>query len=228
MFERIERLLPLEVVQKIKETKVLLIGLGGVGGYIFESLIRTGIKEITVIDKDVFDITNLNRQILSNIKTIGQDKVDVAKERASLIPSKTKVIAYKKELKEEDITKEFVSQYDYILDACDTVSVKIKLIEECTLTKTKLITCMGTANKTHPEMLNIMPLKNTKSDPLAKKIRSHFNKNPKALKSLCVCSSEIPKHSALLGTICAVPMAAGALMSSYVINDIKKEVTMQK
>ena len=111
----------------------------------------------------------------------------------------------------------------YALDACDCVPVKIKLIEVCSREKIKLITCMGTANKTHPEMLQIVPLKNTQSDPLAKKIRNKLSKNPKAMKSMCVCSLEVPKHQALLGTICAVPMAAGAMMSSYVINDIKKE-----
>lgn len=228
MFERIERLLDDDVINRIKNTKVLLIGLGGVGGYVFESLIRTGIKEITVVDKDAFDITNLNRQILSTIETIGMDKVLAAKKRSEQIPSKTCVKALKKSLAVEDITSDFVKPFDYVLDACDTVPVKVKLIEVCTKAKVKLITCMGTANKTHPELLEIIPLKNTKSDPLAKKIRSQLNKNEKALKSMCVCSLEVPKHAALLGTICAVPMAAGALMSSYVINDIKKEVMTKK
>ncbi len=222
MFERIERLLEIETINKIKETKILLIGLGGVGGYTFESLLRTGFKEIAVIDKDVFDITNLNRQIYATTKTIGTDKVEAAFKRATLIPSNTLVTRIKKELTEEDITKDFLTNYDYILDACDCVPVKIKLIEVCSREKIKLITCMGTANKTHPEMLQIVPLKNTQSDPLAKKIRNKLSKNPKAMKSICVCSLEVPKHQALLGTICAVPMAAGAMMSSYVINDIKK------
>ena len=212
MFERIERLLEENAINKIKDTKVLLVGLGGVGGYTFESLLRTGFKEITVVDKDVFDITNLNRQIYATTETIGIDKVEEASKRASLIPSNTLVKKIKRELTEEDINKDFLGNYDYVLDACDCVPVKIKLI-----------TCMGTANKTHPEMLQIVPLKNTQSDPLAKKIRNKLGKNQKAMKSMCVCSLEIPKHQALLGTICAVPMAAGAMMSSYVINDIKKE-----
>ena len=222
MFERIERLLEENVINKIKDTKVLLIGLGGVGGYTFESLLRTGFKEITVVDKDV-DITNLNRQIYATTETIGTNKVEAAFKRATLIPSNTLVTKIKKELTEEDINKEFLANYDYVLDACDCVPVKIKLIEVCSREKIKLITCMGTANKTHPEMLQIVPLKNTQSDPLAKKIRNKLSKNPKAMKSMCVCSLEVPKHQALLGTICAVPMAAGAMMSSYVINDIKKE-----
>lgn len=223
MFERIERLLEENAINKIKDTKVLLVGLGGVGGYTFESLLRTGFKEITVVDKDVFDITNLNRQIYATTETIGIDKVEEASKRASLIPSNTLVKKIKRELTEEDINKDFLDNYDYVLDACDCVPVKIKLIEVCTKEKIKLITCMGTANKTHPEMLQIVPLKNTQSDPLAKKIRNKLSKNQKAMKSMCVCSLEIPKHQALLGTICAVPMAAGAMMSSYVINDIKKE-----
>ena len=105
MFERIERLLEENVINKIKDTKVLLIGLGGVGGYTFESLLRTGFKEITVVDKDVFDITNLNRQIYATTETIGTNKVEAAFKRATLIPSNTLVTKIKKELTEEDINK---------------------------------------------------------------------------------------------------------------------------
>ncbi len=225
MYDRTMKLLGKDVLETIKSTKILLIGLGGVGGYVFESLVRTGFQEITVIDQDCFDETNLNRQILALQTTLGLDKVEVALSRALLINPNVNIKTWKKTLRKEDIKDDFFDGFDFIIDACDSVPVKIAFINLAAKTNKKLISCMGTANRTHPELLMMIPLKKTSGDPLAKKIRTELKNNPKALKTMTVCSKEIPKKQRELGTICSVPMAAGALLTSYIINERKKEVS---
>lgn len=224
MDDRLIKCLGIDCVKKIKETSVLLIGLGGVGGYVLESLIRSGFLKITVVDFDTFDITNLNRQILATSETIYKSKCQVAKERGSIINPNLVIKIIEKRLDASDITEEFVKEYDYIVDACDTVFVKVALIEICTNLKKNFISCMGTANRRHPDLLTIQKLENTKGDPLAKKIRNLLKDNKKALQCKVVCSTEIPLKQKELGTICAVPMCAGALLSSYIINKIKDEL----
>ncbi len=220
MYDRILKLISKEDLEKIRNTRVLLIGLGGVGGYAFECLIRSGFLKITVIDKDSFEESNLNRQILSTRNTLNLKKTEVAKERANDISLDIEVTTIFKNLQKEDITTEFIQDYDYIIDACDSVPVKVELIRVCSNAKTKLISSMGTANRIHPEMLQIRKLKDTQNDPLAKKLRTLLKKEEKALKTPVVCSMEIPKKQKELGTFVPVPMSAGAYLVSYVIRDI--------
>ena len=223
MYDRIIKLLGEENIKVFNETKVLLIGLGGVGGYVFESLIRTGFKDITIIDKDVFDLTNLNRQVLATKATIGKEKVNVAAIRAKTIDDTIRIKTITKYLQKEDITPSFLSGFDYVIDACDDTMVKVTLMTVCAHNNIKLISSMGTANRTHPELLTLTKLKDTRNDPLAKKIRHLLKDDKRALNTPVLCSIELPKKSKGLGTICAVPMAAGSIISAYVINDIKKE-----
>ncbi len=223
MYDRIIKLLGEENIKIFNNAKILLIGLGGVGGYVFESLIRTGFKDITIVDKDIFDITNLNRQILATKATLGKEKVAAAYSRAQEIDDTISIKTIKKYLQKEDITPSFLSGFDYVIDACDDVAVKVTLMTVCAHNNIKLISSMGTANRTHPELLTLTKLKDTKNDPLAKKIRHLLKDDKCALKTPVLCSIELPKKSKYLGTICAVPMAAGSIISAYVINDIKKE-----
>jgi len=220
MYDRILKLINEEQLKKIKEAKILLIGIGGVGGYVLESLIRSGLKNITVIDEDIIEESNLNRQILATRTNLQKPKVECAKERGSEITEDCVITPIYKRLTEEEINLELVNPYDYIIDACDTVSVKIALIRLCTKEKKKLISSMGTANKLHPEMLEIKNLKDTSADPLARVLRSTFKNEKECLKTKVVCSKEIPKKQKELGTLVPVPMAAGALLASYVINDL--------
>lgn len=224
MDDRTMKCLGEECLNRIKKTSILLIGLGGVGGYAFEALVRSGFIDLTIIDYDTFDISNLNRQILSTRDTLFKGKCQVAQERARLINPDANIKMREIKLAEDNITADFLKDYDYIIDACDAVSVKVALLEQCTLLKKKLISCMGTANRSHPELLTIQKLENTKGDPLAKKIRSLLKDNKKALQTKVVCSTEIPLKQKELGTICAVPMSAGALLSAYVINQISEEI----
>ena len=219
MNERILDLLGEEKFQKIQNCSVLLIGLGGVGGYAFEALIRSGFKNITIVDFDKFEESNLNRQIYALQQTIGKSKCEVALQRTHDINPNAQIKFFEEKLTEEKITNDFINDYDYIIDACDDGTVKIALIKVCGIAKKKLISCMGTANRTHPELLEITTLEKTANDPLAKKIRSAF-KNSSFLKTKVVWSGEVPIKQKKLGTICSVPMSAGSLLASFVINDL--------
>ena len=223
MFERTLRIIKQETYEKIKAANILLIGVGGVGGYALECLVRSGFENITIVDGDEVDITNLNRQIISLENNVGLRKVFVAKERAIFIRSDIEIKTIDKMLQKEDITEEFLSPYDYIIDACDTVDVKVKLLEIVNRLNKKCISSMGTANRLHPEDLMITTLNKTHTDPLAKKIRYELRNNKETLKNPVIWSKEIPVKSKELGTICSVPMSAGALLCSYIINDIEKE-----
>ncbi len=219
---RLELLIGKENIDKISKLNILLIGLGGVGGYTFESLIRSGIKNITIVDKDKFDITNLNRQILSNYETIDKYKTDVAYERALTINKNLNIKKITEELTLENINDINFNNYDYVIDACDTVCIKKEIIRICTRNKIKFITCMGTGNKLNPSMLSITDIRKTNYDPLAKIIRKMVKEEKINAKIPVVCSSEKPikVNSKTIGSTSFVPATAGLLITSYIINDI--------
>ncbi len=219
MFNRVELLIG-EKIKKLNQANILIIGIGGVGGYVFECLIRSGINNITIIDFDKIELSNLNRQIITTIDNLGLEKVEIAKKRALKINPKCQIKTINEALNKENI--EIVkNNYDYIIDACDDVKLKIALIKYCQDNKLNLISCMGTANKMEPEKLMITTLAKTYNDPLAKKIRTTLPK--KYLNTKVLWSSEVPIIKGCLGTFCAVPMVAGAMIGQYVINEILKK-----
>ena len=221
MEERILRILSEEELKKIQNIKVLIVGLGGVGGAAFEALVRTGIKNIMVIDNDKFEISNLNRQLLSNRSNIGQNKALEAHLRAKNINPDILVDYKEMFLDESNIEKINIKQFDYVLDCCDSVNTKILLIEECNKNKIKLITAMGTGNRLDPSKLIITDIWKTNYDPLAKKIRTLLRKRNFKNKVKVVTSTEIPRKSLEgVGSIAFVPNCAGFFMASFVINDI--------
>lgn len=222
MFDRTLSLINQETFNKIQKSQILLIGLGGVGGYALECLVRSGFLHITVVDGDKFEISNLNRQILATQETINFQKVEVAKRRALSINPSCNIKTIDKILTTEDITKEFLTSYDYIIDACDTTKAKVTLMKLCHQYHVKLISSMGTANRLHPEHLSITTLKKTEKDPLAKVLRREL-RGDDAINTPVVCSSELPKKQKELGTIASVPMTAGALLISYILTDLEKE-----
>ena len=219
---RLELLIGKSNIEKIKNTNILLIGLGGVGGYTFESLIRSGIKNITIIDKDKFDITNLNRQVLATFDSIGKYKVDTALLRARTISSDVNVNKKCIELTLDNINEINFKEYDYVIDACDTVSIKKEIIRICTKNKIKFISCMGTGNKLNPSMLEITDIRKTSYDPLAKILRKMVKDEKIKGHIPVVCSTEVPikTNSKTIGSTSFVPATAGLLITSYVINDI--------
>ena len=221
-----------EGFNKLKNSKILLFGLGGVGGSCFEALVRSGIGEITVVDKDDFEASNLNRQLLCTYDTLGKPKVEIAKRKAKSINPKCKVnpvkLFYLPETKEQfDFSK-----YDYVIDCVDTVTAKLSIVEEANRCKVKVISAMGAGNKLHPELLEISDIYKTDVDPLAKVMRRELKKrNINHLK--VVYSKETPiknsrsepqkeKGRVSPSSMVFVPSSMGYMLASEVVNDLLK------
>lgn len=220
-FCRTEKIIGIDNINKLSKTNVLLVGIGGVGGSTLEMLVRSGINNITIVDFDMFEESNLNRQILSLNTNINKRKVDIAKERAVLINSNCKIITYSEKVDKNFINKLNIN-YDYIIDACDDVKAKVSLIKYAINNNIKIITCCGTGNRIKPELLKISNIWKTQYDPLAKKLRHELRKENVKQKIPVVCSDENPlmKTSGFVGSMAMVPNAAGILLASYVINNI--------
>jgi len=226
MFSRIEKMLNSKEIVKIQKLNILLVGVGGVGGYTLEMLVRSGVINITIIDADTIDISNLNRQIITNQSNIGAKKVDIAKERCLNINPKCDIKTIDIFLTKENINILENNHYDYIVDACDTITTKIALIKYSRDNDCKIISSMGTGNKLDPSKLEIINLKKTAYDPLAKAVRQILRKENININVMCICSKEIPRNieSRTPGSLALVPSSAGILCASYIINDcISKE-----
>jgi tRNA A37 threonylcarbamoyladenosine dehydratase len=232
IFERTELLLGQDGLEKLKGTHIAVFGIGGVGSFAAESLVRSGIGEITLIDFDDICVSNINRQIHANIKTVGRLKVDAMKERLLLINPDliVNIVAkvYSKDNSEEIIKEDF----DYVVDAIDMISSKIHLIKTCKDKGIPIISSMGTGNKLDPSRFEITDIYKTSVCPLAKVMRRELKKL--AIKKLdVVYSKEVPitQNSQLdvdgnimrkqtPGSIAFVPPVSGMIMASFVIRQI--------
>lgn len=222
MFERTIQLVGIDNFNKIKNTTVLVVGLGGVGGYAVESLVRSGIHNLILIDHDTIDITNINRQIISTSKNIGNSKVDEFKQRIIEINPKCNITTHQIFLDRTNYNILDNYQIDYIIDCCDSVDTKKLLIDYSLEKNIKLISSMGTANKLDPTKLQIIDIKKTSYDPLAKILRKYVNDLKTNKKIIVVSSTEQPVKRECLSTLIFVPATAGLLCSNYVITDIIK------
>ena len=220
MFERLELLIG-DKINDIKNKNILLIGIGGVGSYACESLIRSGIKNITIADNDIIDISNLNRQLMTNMDNIGKYKVDVMKDRILSINPNCKVKTINYFVDENNISMIFKDNYDYVIDACDSIDTKVSLIEYCINNNIKIISCMGTGNKMDPSRLRITDISKTNYDKLSKVMRRKLR--DKGISHVTVVSSDEEAYTKIVKSIPSnsfVPASAGLLLTSYVINDI--------
>jgi len=222
MFDRFKKLISDEEFEKIKNTNVLVVGIGGVGGYAVESLIRSGIEHITLVDFDKIDVTNINRQIIALKNNIGEYKTDVFIDRIRNINDKVKILVVKEFITEGNVDILNINNYDYVVDACDTIKTKISIIETCLKKKVKFISCMGTGNKFDPSLLSISDIRKTSYDPIAKIIRSWVTKNKITDKIMVVSSVEKPLKTDGIGSTSFVPPTAGLLITSHIIKDILK------
>lgn len=223
MFDRLISLIGFEKFKLIQEKRVLVIGLGGVGGYVVEGLVRSGIEKLTIIDKDTVDVTNLNRQIIALNSTIGMKKSELIKSRILDINGNAKLESLDMYLTEEDIPKLDLNNYDYVVDAIDDVKVKTALIKYSLDNDVNLISSMGTAKKMHPELLKMTTLDKTMYDPLAKKLRTNLRGYKiNKLKVLTSMETPIKIDNNVLGSSAFVPSIGGLLIASYIINDIIK------
>lgn len=227
-FIRTEMLLGETNLKKLNESKILVIGIGGVGGFVVEALVRAGVGSIDLIDHDVVSKSNLNRQIIANTNTIGKLKVVCMKERIESINEDCSVNAYDTFLTPDNIEKMDFSKYNYVIDAIDMISSKIAIIEKCIKENVPIISSMGTGNKLDPSKLKISDLSKTSICPLARVMRYELRK--RGINHLKVCySTEEPikvtitddvtkKH--IPGSISFVPSSAGLLIASEVVRDI--------
>lgn len=222
---RLESLIGEDNINKILNTKVLVLGLGGVGGYTVESLVRSGISNITLVDGDTIKPSNINRQIIVTSRNNNKYKTKEWKKRIKRINRDAIVNIINTHITEENMEVLFSDNYDYIVDACDTSKVKIKLIKECADRNIKIVSSMGTANKLDATKIIITTLDKTETDPLAKKIRQELSKthDKDLMKNVTVVTStEKPVNNTMLGSTAYVPAVAGLYISNYIINDICK------
>jgi len=224
MEDRILKIITNEELQIIKNLKVLIIGVGGVGGYVLESLVRSGVNNITIVDKDKIDVSNLNRQIITLESNINKSKVEEAKKRALEIRSDINIKTIEVFLTSDNLN-EYISgdSYDYIVDACDTVTVKLALIKYAKENGINIITCLGTGNRLNPEELTITTLDKTYNDPLGKVLRKLVKEANIKGKITVLWSKETPIKikERTPGSMIFVPASAGILISSYII---RKEI----
>lgn len=249
-FSRTELLIGTEGLEKLKNSKVAVFGIGGVGSFTVEALARSGVGELILIDDDDICLTNINRQIHATRKSVGKSKVGTMKERLLEINPDLKVTAYKK-LYNSETAKELLSDdYNYVVDAIDMVSSKLDLIERCKSRRIPVISAMGAGNKLNPAMLEVADIYETSICPLARVMRRELKKrNIKDLKVVyskekpitpldigggcktnCICPNKGEENSRtctvrrqIPGSVAFVPSVSGLIIASEVIKDIIKE-----
>ena len=223
---RTENLIGIENMKKLTQSHVAVFGCGGVGSYAIEALARSGIGKLTIVDKDVVDITNINRQLIADTTTLNQPKVLVEKERLLKINPQLEVFTYQEFYEKANSDLFFQNSYDYIIDAIDTVSSKIALIEEATQRNIPIISCMGTGNKLDPTQFEVADISKTSVCPLAKVMRRELGK--RGIKHIKVVYSKEMPHQAneneqlkrTPASISIVPSVAGLILAGEVIKDL--------
>ncbi len=222
MFDRLEALIGKYNMNTISNKRILVLGVGGVGGYVVESLVRSGISNITIVDGDIVDKTNLNRQIIALHSTIGKPKVKVMKERMLDINPDIKIDTINKTIKPSDLKTLNLKQYDYVVDAIDDVKVKVELAKLAIDNDISIILSTGTARKMNPMKLTITTLNKTSYDSLAKILRREL-KGYDTKKLTVLASTEEPiECKGTLGSTIFVPASAGILIASYIVRKIIK------
>lgn len=231
-FSRTGLLLGEDAMKKLASSKVAIFGVGGVGGYALEALVRSGVGEIDIIDNDTISITNLNRQIIATVDTIGKDKVQVAKDRAKSINPDVIINCHNTFYLPETSEEFNFEKYDYIIDAIDTVSGKISLVEKANRQNTKIISSMGAGNKLDPTAFEVSDIYKTQVCPLAKVMRYELKK--RGIKKLKVVyskeipikplqSEEVTSKRVTPGSVSFVPSVVGLIIAAQVIKDLISE-----
>lgn len=246
-FARTQLLLGVDAMNKLKNSRVAVFGVGGVGGYSIEALARSGVGAVDLIDDDKVCLTNINRQIIADVKTIGKYKVDVARDRILSINPRCKVTTYQCFYLPQNAKDFDFSQYDYVIDAVDTVTAKINLVMQANENGVPVISSMGAGNKLDPTAFVVSDIYKTDVCPLAKVMRRELKKrNIKKLKvvyskekplvpiedesiscrSHCVCppgaERKCTDRRAIPGSVAFVPSVVGLIIAGEVIKDLIK------
>ena len=228
-FFRTEILVGQENMKKINNTRVLVFGVGGVGSYTVMALARSGVSSIDIVDSDTVSVTNINRQIIANLKSVGRKKVEVLKEMLLDLNKDIKVNTYDLFVNKDNIDTFDFSSYDYVVDAIDTVSSKILIIEKCNECNTKIISAMGAGNKFDATKFEVTDIYKTSVCPLAKVMRYELKK--RGIKKLkVVYSKETPakplvnisedNRRSIPGSMAYVPSVSGFIIAGEIINHI--------
>ncbi|MDZ5470861.1 tRNA threonylcarbamoyladenosine dehydratase (plasmid) [Bacillus sp. 31A1R] len=246
-FSRNELAIGEEGLNKLKGSTVAVLGIGGVGSFSAEALARSGVGRLILIDKDDVDITNVNRQIIALLSTVGRPKADLMKERIMDINPECEVIALKMFYTEETYEQIFEYGLDFVVDASDTISYKIHLIKECLKRNIPMISSMGAANKMDPTRFQIADISKTHTDPIAKVIRTRLRKEGIRKGVPVVFSDESPiviredvrkvvgKDEAVIrkakmppSSNAFVPSVAGLIMASHVVKEILSDIKISR
>lgn len=218
---RTETLIGTYNLEKIKNSNITIFGCGGVGSYAIEALVRAGVGNITIVDNDIIDITNINRQLMADTTVIGKSKVEVEKERLLKINPKLNIKTFEEFVNNSNITNFINSKTNYIIDAIDSVSSKLSLIEYATKQNIPIISAMGTGNKLNPTMFEVTDISKTSVCPLCKVIRKELrNKGINHLKVVYSKEQPIKNSENITASISFVPSVAGLIIASEVIKDI--------
>lgn len=219
-FCRTAQLLGNENVEKLFDKHVIVFGVGGVGGYVVEALARSGIGKISIVDNDVVNESNINRQIIALHSTVGMQKVEVLKNRILDINPECKVFVYNQFFLPENSNDFDFSIYDYVVDAVDTVTAKIEIIKKSKESNVPVISSMGTGNKLNPMGFKVSDISKTKVCPLARVMRNELKKRGIS-KVKCVYSEENPViQTQTPASVAFVPSVAGLLIASEVVKDL--------
>lgn len=220
-FQRLKILIGEENFSKLASATVAVFGVGGVGSFAAEALARSGIGRIILIDKDNIDETNINRQIHALTTTVGRSKVEVMSERIKKINPAVQVGAIQKFfLPNENVEDFFVSRYDYVVDAIDTLTAKIFLAEECQRRGIKIISSMGAGNKVDATRFRVSDIFQTSVDPVAKVMRKKLRE--RGVRNLKVVWSDEPPRPVkdFIGSTAFVPSVAGLILAGEVVRDL--------
>lgn len=223
MFQRAEQLLGTDAMKRIGAQRVIIFGVGGVGSWCAEALVRTGVKHLTLVDFDRVDVTNINRQLMATQQTIGQVKVEALRERLLTINPQAEITALCKLFDEESAPTFALDSYDFIIDAIDSLKDKALLIELACQTKAKFFSSMGAALKLDPTRVQVAEFWKVKGDPLARALRNRFKKQqrfPKR-KFKCVFSDEPAQQvGEVKGSLVQITAVFGMTLASLVIQNI--------
>ena len=219
-FARTELLIGSGGLDKLKGSRVAIFGIGGVGGYVCEALVRSGVSSFDIIDKDVVSLSNINRQIIALHSTVGRPKVDVMKERMLDINPLVTVNTYKTFFLPENADDFPFEEYDYVVDAVDTVTAKIELVMQCKSKNVPIISSMGAGNKLDASAFEVSDIYKTSVCPLAKVMRRELKK--RGVKDLkVVYSKENPvTNSRPPGSVAFVPSIVGLIIAGEVVRDL--------
>ncbi len=236
-FRRTAMLFGSEGMEKLKNSRVAVFGIGGVGGHVVEALVRSGIGAIDLIDNDVVHNSNINRQVVALLSNVGNSKVDEFEKRIRDINPDVKINKFKCFFTPENSADFDFSAYDYVADCIDTVTGKIELVLKCQAAKTPIISSMGTGNKLNPADLEVSDIYKTSVCPLAKVMRQELKKR-RVKKLKVVYSKEVPvvpveiledpeSKKRIIGSNAFVPAAAGLIIASEIVKDIIKRESLR-